>query len=137
MQIKKLLANLFGKEKICDTVNPDEVVAYGAAVQAASLSGLSEVTLLDVTSHSLGVATYGDVQVYPCLHIENYVFTQTSKAGSHGISTARIIAYFWPLTAFIAFKSDKRSNGLTFTKVTTVEIGKPQLTEISVCLHCN
>ena len=63
LQIKQLLAERFGAEKICDTVNPDEVVAYGASVQAASMSGLTEATLMDVASHSLGMKTIGDVMV--------------------------------------------------------------------------
>ena len=88
LQIKRLLANLFGKEKICDTVNPDEVVAYGAAVHAASLSGLSDVTLLDVTSHSLGVATLGDVQVNHCLKSQDHMVSHPAELQSTRCSDA-------------------------------------------------
>ena len=58
-----MLCERFGWEKICDTVNPDEVVGYGAGVQAAGLSGLTRATLMDVASHTLGVKTVGDVMV--------------------------------------------------------------------------
>ena len=58
-----MLADKFGSEKICDSVNPDEVVAYGAGVQAAGISGLTQATLIDVASHSLGLKTLGDVMV--------------------------------------------------------------------------
>ena len=63
LQIKALLADLFGNRKICDSVNPDEVVSYGAAVQASILSGASEKLLVDVTNFSLGTNTKGDVMV--------------------------------------------------------------------------
>lgn len=54
---------MFGARKICDSVNPDEVVSYGAAVQASILSGASEKLLVDVTNFSLGTNTKGDVMV--------------------------------------------------------------------------
>ena len=63
LQVKTLLADMFGARKICDSVNPDEVVAYGACVQAAILSGASEKLLVDVTNFSLGTNTKGDVMV--------------------------------------------------------------------------
>lgn len=63
LQIKALLSDMFGVRKICDSVNPDEVVSYGAAVQASILSGASEKLLVDVTNFSLGTNTKGDVMV--------------------------------------------------------------------------
>ncbi|MGI5158352.1 molecular chaperone DnaK [Microbispora sp. CA-102843] len=59
--VQRLVRRLTGKEPNM-TVNPDEVVAVGAAVQAAIIKGeLKDVVLLDVTPLSLGVETLGGV----------------------------------------------------------------------------
>lgn len=57
--VKKQCMKIFGKEP-SDAVNPDEAVAIGAAIQAGLLQGLVKgVSLLDVTSLSLGIETQG------------------------------------------------------------------------------
>jgi molecular chaperone DnaK len=57
--VQKLVTDFFGKEPH-KGVNPDEVVAIGAAVQAGVLAGeVKDVLLLDVTPLSLGVETLG------------------------------------------------------------------------------
>lgn len=67
-KIQKTLSDFFNGKELCKSINPDECVAYGAAVQAAILSGdhdknskLNEVLLLDVTPLSLGLETAGGV----------------------------------------------------------------------------
>jgi molecular chaperone DnaK len=59
--IQRIVAELFGKEPH-KGVNPDEVVAIGAAVQGGVLAGdVKDVVLLDVTPLSLGIETLGGV----------------------------------------------------------------------------
>ena len=65
-KIQELLSSFFNGKELNKSINPDEAVAYGAAVQAAILSGtgyekLSGLLLLDCTPLSLGVETAGNV----------------------------------------------------------------------------
>ena len=65
-KIQQMLSEYFGGKELCKSLNPDEAVAYGAAVQAAILSGhgneqTNSLLLLDVTPLSLGIETAGGV----------------------------------------------------------------------------
>jgi heat shock protein 1/8 len=65
-KIQSLVSEYFGGRQLNKSINPDEAVAYGAAVQAAILSGQTseqtkDLLLLDVAPLSLGVAMQGDV----------------------------------------------------------------------------
>ena len=88
--IKESISNFFGRP-VNDSVNPDEVVALGAAIQADILAGNNkDVLLLDITPLSLGIETMGglmDVLIPRNSKIPNKASRQytTHKDGQSGI----------------------------------------------------
>jgi heat shock protein 1/8 len=65
-KIQMMLSDFFGGKQLNKSINPDEAVAYGAAIQAAVLSGvkddkINEILVVDVTPLTLGIETSGQV----------------------------------------------------------------------------
>ncbi|KAI8564635.1 hypothetical protein RHMOL_Rhmol03G0196100 [Rhododendron molle] len=69
-KVRQLLQDFFNGKELCKSINPDEAVAYGAAVQAAILGGELNgnvqdlVLVLDVTPLSLGLDVWGVTDVF-------------------------------------------------------------------------
>jgi len=88
-RIQELLSQMFEGRGMCKSLNPDEAVAYGAAVQGAILSGqknskTDDLLLMDVTPLSLGIETTGRVMSViiprntpiPCVKTQTYTTEQ-------------------------------------------------------------
>jgi L1 cell adhesion molecule like protein len=81
-KIQKLLQDFFNGKELNRSINPDEAVAYGAAVQAAILCGdradeLQEVVLIDVAPLSMGIETAGGVMTTIIKHNSTIPARQT------------------------------------------------------------
>ena len=65
-KIQEILGNIFGKEKLCKTINPDEAIAQGAAIygnqfNTNEINNFEELMIKDIVPYSLGVKIKGNL----------------------------------------------------------------------------
>lgn len=102
-KVQAMLAKFFNGKQLNKSINPDEAVAYGAAVQAALLTGMKsktagDVLLMDVVPLSLGVEMQGDIMAVvvprnttiPCMKKQTFV---TSENDMHDPTTVKFTIY--------------------------------------------
>jgi L1 cell adhesion molecule like protein len=85
-RVQQLLRDFFNGKELCQSINPDEAVAYGAAVQGAILGGtksdkINDIILLDVCPLTLGIETAGGVMT-PLIKRNTTVPTKKSQVFS-------------------------------------------------------
>jgi molecular chaperone DnaK len=108
-KVQELVRNFFGKEPN-RSVNPDEVVAVGAAIQAGVLSGeVSDMVLIDVTPLSLGIETLGGVMTKLIERNTNIPTRRTQTFSTAADSQPEVLVHV--LQGEREFAGDNRSLG--------------------------
>ncbi|KAG6620559.1 hypothetical protein I3842_Q061500 [Carya illinoinensis] len=132
-KVQQLLQDFFNGKELNRSINPDEAVAYGATVQATSLTGkgnekVQNVVLLDVTPLSLGVETQdGDMSVViprntaiPTKMIANYTTLEDNQTeiefAVYEGERARIVDNYW-LGEFILYGVPAAPRGVAIVDV--------------------
>ena len=111
-KIQSLVSEYFGGRQLNKSINPDEAVAYGAAVQAAVLTGQTsdktqDLVLLDVAPLSLGVAMQGDIfgvvvpRNTPIPTTKSRTFTTVEDNQTTVTFPVYVLEYFPPVTRLI------------------------------------
>ncbi|MFM9958942.1 MAG: molecular chaperone DnaK [Phycisphaerales bacterium] len=132
---QQIAKEIFGKEPN-KSVNPDEVVAVGAAIQGGVLQGdVKDVLLLDVTPLSLGVETYGGVMT-PLITRNTTIPTSKKEVFSTAADNQTSVTIH-VLQGEREFANDNRSLGrFDLTGIAPAPRGMPQI-EVEFALDAN
>ncbi len=135
-KVQEITKEIFQTAELDTSINPDEVVAVGAAIQGGVLSGdVKDVLLLDVTPLSLGVETLGSVMT-PLIERNTTIPTSKKETFSTAADSQSSVTIH-VLQGEREFASDNRSLGrFDLTDIPPAPRGTPQI-EVEFALDAN
>jgi molecular chaperone DnaK len=135
-KVQEITKEIFKTAELDKSINPDEVVAVGAAIQGGVLTGdVKDVLLLDVTPLSLGVETLGSVMT--CLIERNTTIPTSKKETFSTAADSQSSVTIHVLQGEREFAADNRSLGrFDLTDIPPAPRGTPQI-EVEFAIDAN
>jgi len=135
-QVQAIAKEIFGTDELDKSINPDEVVAVGAAIQGGVLQGdVKDVLLLDVTPLSLGVETLGGLMT--SLIEKNTTIPTSKKETFSTAADSQTSVTIHVLQGEREFAKDNRTLGkFDLTDIPPAPRGMPQI-EVEFALDAN
>jgi len=135
-KVREITKEIFQTAELDHSINPDEVVAVGAAIQGGVLTGdVKDVILLDVTPLSLGVETLGGVTT--CLIERNTTIPTSKKETFSTAADSQSSVTIHVLQGEREFATDNRSLGrFDLTDIPPAPRGVPQI-EVEFAIDAN